>query len=90
MTTALEEFERKARVEQLGRDISRRLDEIRALYRDEVVITLIVRATAHPDGRRDTVLTDDPDPLKAVEAYRTAITDRDRERYELVKLGLPS
>jgi hypothetical protein len=86
--TAIEEFERRRRVEQLGRDVSHHLEQIRRLHRGQVVITLIVRAIEHPDGRRDTVVTDDPDPLKAVEAFRVAITDDKSRRFEYYKLGI--
>jgi hypothetical protein len=88
MSTATEELERRRRVEQLGHDIGNHLEAIRKLYRDEVVITLIVRAVEHPDGRRDTVLTDDPTPLKAVEAFRKAITDDRGRQFEYYKLGI--
>jgi hypothetical protein len=69
---------RKARVQQLGDDISVHLDHIRALYKDAVKITLIVRV---PDTtERDTVLTDD-DPKAAVKALEALWADPTKEVY---------
>jgi hypothetical protein len=82
-----EEIERRRRVRELGLAIQWNLEQIRALYKtDTVVITLIVRVPAHPDGRRDTVLTDDPDPVAAVHAFRKAITDVEGREHEYYRL----
>jgi hypothetical protein len=83
----IEELDRRRRVRELGLAIQWNLEQIRALYKtDTVVITLIVRAPAHPDGRRDTILTDDPDPVAAVQAFRKAITDVDGHKHEYYRL----
>lgn len=83
--TATEQLERRRRVEQLGNQIAIHLSEIRRLYREPVVITLIVRAPGHPDGRRDTVMTDDPDPAAAVQCFSKSIRGEDCESYTVTR-----
>lgn len=72
--------DRVVRIDQLRRQIAAKMDEIVALYSDSVKITLVVRAPAYPDGRRDTVMTDD-DPEKAIAALRALYGDPMAEVY---------
>ncbi len=72
---------RTERVQSLGNQISLRLSQIAELYKDGVVLTLIVRNPEFPDGRRDTVMTNDPDIEKAIAAMRSLWRDPRSERY---------
>lgn len=78
--TAVTEFGRQQRIEALRRAVAAKLDEIAVLYRDPVKVTLVVRVPAFPDGRRDTVMTDD-DPEKAIAALRSLYSDPNSEQY---------
>lgn len=68
------------RIKALRLSIAKKLDEIAMLYKDDVKITLIVRVPDFPDGRRDTVLSDD-DPEKAIASLRGLYGDPNSERY---------
>lgn len=74
--TAQAELERKRRVEELGQRIAWHLEQIRQLFKtDNVVhVSLTVRAPAHPDGKRDVVLTDDPEPQKAMASFMRGVS----------------
>lgn len=72
--------DRVQRIDRLRRQIADKLDEITALYSEPVKVTLVVRAPAYPDGRRDTVMTDD-DPEKAIAALRALYGDSHAEVY---------
>jgi hypothetical protein len=74
---------RTERVQSLGDRLSQYLSEIEALYADDVVLTLIVRNPSFPDGRRDTVMTSDPDIEAAINALRSLWSDPRSERYPI-------
>lgn len=46
-------------VQRVGERAAARLDDIRAMFKPGVKITLLVRTPAFPDGKRDFLLTDD-------------------------------
>lgn len=71
-STWQDDAERKARVQNLGENISAKLEEIKNLYREDVKVTLIVRNTNKTN--RDTVMTDD-DPREAVKALEALFAD---------------
>lgn len=71
---------RKQRVLQLRDAISEKLDEIAALYKDDVKVTLIVRVPGHPDGSRDTTMMSD-DPKQAIAALCRLLEDPASEYY---------
>jgi len=72
---------RTERVQSLGDRLSQYLSEVESLYADDVVLTLIVRNPAFPDGRRDTVMSNDPDIETAIAALRSLWSDPRSERY---------
>lgn len=74
------EAARVDRINALRLSIAKKLDEIAMLYKDDVKVTLIVRVPDFPDGRRDTVLSDD-DPEKAIDSLRRLYGDPNSERY---------
>jgi hypothetical protein len=51
-----------------GREISRHLDEIRKLYKDEVAFTLVIRNLDALDGSRDMLVSDEADIEAAIHA----------------------
>lgn len=68
------------RIMRLRAQIADKLDEISKLYKDRVKCTLVVRAIDHPDGKRDTVMTDD-EPQKVIDALARLINDPNSERH---------
>lgn len=68
------EADRVERIRVLRCQISKKLDEISRLYKDDVRITLIVRVPDFPNGARDTVMSDD-DPAQAIAALNKLYGD---------------
>jgi hypothetical protein len=75
-----EDAARKARVKQLGVEIADRLESIHGLFKGPVKLTLIIRDPAFPDGRRDTIQTNDEWPA-AKEAAERLLSKTDNEIY---------
>lgn len=81
MSSPLSTETRVDRIMHVRQKIGEKLDEISKLYRDRVKITLVVRAIDYPDGKRDTVMTED-EPEKAIAALRKLINDPNAEHYD--------
>jgi hypothetical protein len=79
-----EDVARRERVLRLREQVGTKLDEISRLYRDRVKCTLIVRAIDFPDGKRDTVMTDeDGDGIEnAIAGLRRLLADPTAEHYD--------
>lgn len=69
------EQQRRGRVQRLAEDIADKLDEIAALYKEPVIVTVIVRAPGYPDGSRDTLNSGETDVRLALRAAEHLLDD---------------